>query len=205
MTINPKGQSYGQTRQTWIDKLTIKQRMHYTLKMVGTTNLSSKGEIHVLELGCGYQGSNLIELMKYYPEFRCLGIDRVVNPDTTSKNLSLLPGDITIWQPHNPADIVLSLAVIEHLPDPGQHLRMISQALKPGGIAVLTTPTPAAHALWSLLGKLHLIDTSAGNIHMLYLTKQGVKILADRAGLKVISQKLFEFGLNQIVLMEKLL
>ena len=205
MTINPKGQSYGQTRQTWADKLTIKRRMHHTLKMVGTANLSNKGEIHVLELGCGYHGSNLIELMKYYPEFRCLGVDRVVKPGSSTKNFSLLPGDITTWQPQNPADIVLSLAVIEHLPDPGQHLRMISQALKPGGIAVLTTPTPATHALWSILGKLHLIDTSAGNIHMLYLTQQGVKVLAEQTGLKVISEKLFEFGLNQIILLEKLL
>jgi hypothetical protein len=55
------------------------------------------------------------------------------------------------------------------------------------------------------LGKLHLIDTSAGNIHMLYLTRQGVKVLAEQTGLKVISQKLFEFGLNQIILLEKLL
>jgi len=33
MTINPKGHSYGQTRQTWIDKLTSKLRMHHTLQM----------------------------------------------------------------------------------------------------------------------------------------------------------------------------
>jgi len=58
---------------------------------------------------------------------------------------------------------------------------------------------------WSLLGKLRLIDTSAGNIHMLYLTQQGVKVLAEQTGLKVISKKLFKFGLNQIILMEKLL
>lgn len=38
---------------------------------------------------------------------------------------------------------------------------------------------------------------------MLYLTQQGVSHLAERAGLKIIRRKIFEFGLNQIVLMEK--
>lgn len=205
MTINSKGRSYGQTGQSWIDKATMKRRMHHTLQMVGTANLSNKGQTSVLELGCGYHGSNLIELLKHYPGFQCLGIDRVVKPGTNTMNLTLLSGDISTWIPQKEVDIVLSLAVIEHLPEPCQHLRLISQALKPCGFAILTTPAPATHTLWSLLRRLHFIDISEGNVHMLYLTRQGVKILAEQAGLKVISQKRFEFGLNQIFLMEKLL
>jgi len=38
---------------------------------------------------------------------------------------------------------------------------------------------------------------------MFHLTQQGVKVLAEHAGLKVISLKLFEFGFNQIVLIKK--
>ena len=203
MTIQEKGQSYGQSRQTWIDKLTIKQRMHHTLQMIDAAKLSRNDEKSVLELGCGYHGNNLIELVKHYPGFHCLGIDTVVNPDTGIKNIALLADDVTNWQPKNTLDFVLSLAVIEHLPDPGQHLRLISMALKPGGIAILSTPMPAAHALWSLMGKLRVIDTSEGNVHMLYLTHQGLSHMAEREGLKIIKRKIFEFGLNQIVLMQK--
>ncbi len=204
MTNQHKGQSYGQTRHSWIDKLTIKQRMHHTLQMIDAAKLSRNDEKSVLELGCGYHGGNLRELVKHYPAFQCLGIDTVVNSDTGVKNITLLADDVTTWQPKKSVDIVLSLAVIEHLPDPGQHLQLISKALKPGGIAVLSTPTPAAHALWSLLGKLHLIDTSEGNVHMLYLTRQGINYLAERERLKIIKRKVFEFGLNQIVLVQKL-
>ena len=203
MTNQEKGQAYGQTRQSFIDKLTIKQRMHHALKMIAVFKLSDIDERSVLELGCGYQGSNLIDLVRHYPCFQCLGIDKVVNADAGRNNITLLSDDITTWHPSNFFDIVLSLAVVEHLPDPSRHLRLIYQSLKPGGIAILSTPMPGAHASWSLLGKLRLIDTSTGNAHMLYLTQQGVNYLAEQAGLKVINQKLFEFGLNQIVLLEK--
>jgi 2-polyprenyl-3-methyl-5-hydroxy-6-metoxy-1,4-benzoquinol methylase len=203
MTIQGKGQSYGQTRQSWIDKLTIKQRMYQMLQMLGVVELSKNDKKNVLEFGCGYHGNNLIELIKHYPGFQCLGIDMVVNPDPSIKNITLLADDVTTWQPKNTFGIVLSLAVIEHLPDPAQHLQLISRALKPGGIAVLSSPTPDAHGLWLLLGRLRMIDTSAGNVHMLYLTQQGVNSLAEQTGLRIIRRKLYELGLNQIVLMEK--
>lgn len=187
-----------------MDTLTIKQRMRHTLQMIDVVKLSKNDEKSVLELGCGYHGRNLFELLKQYPAFQCLGIDKVVNSDIRIKNIVLLSDDMTSWQPPRTADIVLSLALIEQLPDPGQHLQLISEALKPGGIAVLYTPTPDAHALWSLLGKLNFIDTSEGNVHMLYLTQQGINYLAEREGLKMIKRKVFEFGLNQIVLVQKL-
>jgi hypothetical protein len=38
---------------------------------------------------------------------------------------------------------------------------------------------------------------------MLYLTHQSISCLAEQAGVKVIRRKIFELGLNQIVLMEK--
>lgn len=63
-----------------------------------------------------------------------------------------------------PFDLVTSVEVIEHLENPSAFLRSISRLLKPGGIAILTTPNVdnvAARIKFLLSGKIRAMDEMA--------------------------------------------
>ncbi|MCJ7696353.1 MAG: class I SAM-dependent methyltransferase [Anaerolineaceae bacterium] len=199
MMEKKKGISYGQSYLSLIDHITLHLRLKKVVKILkGIPNIETE-ELNVIELGCGYKGDNIQKLAKRYPKALFDGIDLQVNPETHRFGLNLISGDITNWQGSKQYDIVLSLAVIEHLINPLQHLQLIHQLLKPEGIAVLTSPTPESHFLWNVLKSLCLIDNSLGNEHIIYLTKRGIVQLSQKAGLRIAKLRNFEVGLNQIV------
>ena len=194
-----KTMSYGQSKLSLIDQIAASMRIKKVLGVIDAMPGIKAHQFDVLELGCGYFGKNLQVLANRYGNASFEGIDLIVTKEPKIPNLTLIPGDISTWQPEKQFDIVLSIAVIEHLLNPLQHLQLIYDLIKPGGFSILTTPTPASHFLWHKLELLHLIDSSVGNSHVLYLTKSGFFLLAKKAGLRILEQRSFELGFNQIV------
>ena len=93
----------------------------------------------VLDLGCG-SGHGTAALDGSAP--LVVGLDRV-RPDAANRraaacyvraDLNHLPLAASVF------DLVVSFQVIEHLEDPGDYLRGIARAVKPGGVALITTP-----------------------------------------------------------------
>jgi 2-polyprenyl-3-methyl-5-hydroxy-6-metoxy-1,4-benzoquinol methylase len=100
--------------------------------------------LRVLELGCG-TGWLCNELSRYG---ECLGVD--ISPLAIGAAKEAYPKlhfecvDLSDWRPTDTYDVVLSHEVIEHLRDQSAHAKVAFEALRPGGLFILTTPNAFA-------------------------------------------------------------
>lgn len=195
---------YGKHRQfVGLENFAIRKRLERAQGMVQRIRkVDSKKQLSILELGCGYWGRNLEALSNTYSEIEFAGVDLAVA--NGSNKFTLIQGDLTTWSPTQTFDGVLSLAVIEHLTNPEQHFILIANALKKGGLAGLTTPTPPSHLVLSTLAWLKIFDREEIADHQLYLTEAGLRASAEQAGLEVMTYEQFSMGMNQWLLMRKL-
>lgn len=96
-------------------------------------------EGRILDLGCG-TGYGTREIGAAHPHV--VGIDRIM-PDAESRETGarFLRADLN-GIPLEPAsfDLIVSFQVIEHLEDPSVYLEAIRSLLRPGGMALITTP-----------------------------------------------------------------
>lgn len=197
MVNNPQNNAvvYGQQALSWVDRLTIRRRIALARALIDQSRRAGQPVSTVIELGCGYHGTNLRLLSELYPEVTFCGVDLMVS-DQPIPRTQLEAADISQWQPAERYDVVLSLAVVEHLIEPLAHFDLIRRCLQPGGIALLTSPTPANHTVWSGLARLGLIHVAVDD-HKLYLTRAGIADLAAEAGLSLVQYRSFQAGLNQ--------
>lgn len=97
------------------------------------------GRGRVLDLGCG-SGYGVAELSR--PAQVTVGLDRIP-PDSRARDSEVLwvrgemPG---IPLTEGSFDLVVSFQVVEHLEDPTHYLNAIARLLRPGGVALLSTP-----------------------------------------------------------------
>lgn len=82
-------------------------------------------------------------------------------------------------------DLLVATAMIEHVPDSGAVMREIADSLRPGGIAVLTTPHPFWEHVATLVG--HLPDEQ----HFETLPLERLEALCLSAGLEVVESRRF--------------
>lgn len=126
---------------------------------------------HLVELGCAY-GFFLDEASCH---FTCAGLElsgpAVEACQQRGLAVSQGPADAFHISALGPADVVVMLDVIEHLPDPDSTLASVLSILKPGGILVITTgdwSSPLAKVMgrrWRLMTPpQHLFYFSPGNL-----------------------------------------
>lgn len=92
-----------------------------------------------LDLGCG-SGYGTAELAAQLPFV--IGVDRIwPDPDARVTDAHYLCADLRgIPLASDAFDLVVSFQVIEHLEDPGPYLGAIRRLVRPGGVALITTP-----------------------------------------------------------------
>jgi trans-aconitate methyltransferase len=193
--------SYGERRQfSAIERYAIGLRLQVVVDALQQLQQAHPGEaLRVLELGCGYRGNNLAYLKARYPEMDFTGVDLTIDEALLGQpGITLLAADLNDWQPEDEYDCVLSLAVAEHLLDLPKHFQLITECLAAGGVAILTSPTPPAHAVLSLLAWLNIFDKEEIQDHKLYLTGEGISALAGDAGLGVQTYRTFSLAMNQV-------
>ena len=104
----------------------------------------------------------------------------------------------------NEFDTVVLTAVIEHIFNLGVLGESIAQALRPGGRAVLTTPTPFGNDIVHRLGAaVGLFDRAAVDDHIVIFNRKRFEIFAGEFGLRLAEHRRFQLGCNQIAILEK--
>ena len=98
----------------------------------------------LLELGCGL--GDLLSLLQ--DDFACTGIDLIdYSIESTKRNAphaeahQMSADDLSAFE-QGAFSAVVALHLVEHLADPADVIRQVSQLLKPGGIFLFATPHP---------------------------------------------------------------
>ncbi len=205
MQTNSRDFSYGQNRRlSWLEKIAVARRLSFAIQELACLKGDSRSKLDVVEIGCGFHASNLRYLSQRYPEYRFTGVDLQVSKDAqVDGSLELIEADQFSWCAGPDFNMVLSLAVAEHLLEPQQHFELIAKSLSKNGVAVLTSPTPLAHMVLYILTRLRIFDRKECDDHKLYLTEAGIRSMAEKAGLKIKKFSYFQLGLNQVAVLER--
>jgi SAM-dependent methyltransferase len=103
---------------------------------------------HILEIGSGF-GQNVYYLSRKGKTWNIVGMD--INPDQVSDcnrffhkcgihNTVFRVGDVEIMDEQNSFDLIITVDLLEHVEHDEKAMKNIYEALKPGGVLLLTTP-----------------------------------------------------------------
>lgn len=166
---------------------------------------TSRGD-RVLDLGCG-----LTDLPARFPSY--VGCDR--NPLVLSEMRQRHPeAAFTSWDVDSgeppaevvagsPYDVILMLAILEHLPSPARALSRAAALLAPGGRVLATTPHPLGRLPLEAGARLGLLSRHADEEHEALLDRAALEKAAASAGLELTSYARFLAGLNQLVVLTR--
>lgn len=187
--------SHGQVKQYFLEEYLAKRRISKVAKSIPDQAI-------VCDVGCGYRGHLLFSLTNRLRHG--YGFDVAVDTSLNTDTITLQAADLNqhIPLPDNTADIVTSLAVLEHLSNRSQHLKEIYRILKPGGTLLLTTPTPRNKPLLEFLAfTLKVTDATEIADHKCYLTGQDLRAILQTAGFTdtQIKTNTWQLGMNNIV------
>lgn len=138
----------------------------------------------LLDVGCG--NAELLRLIDArYPGRSLTGVDLsdVVVADNSRQFRHMKFAACDVERQALPAgfDAVVCCEVLEHLDAPEEALKRVFDAVKPGGVAIITTPT----------GKVH--DTERHFGHVRHPTSREMHLMAERAGFVVDDIKVWGF------------
>lgn len=153
--------------------------------------LQSRPVPRVLDMGCA-EGRTLVEMSRLLPGSSFDGIeyskDLVDAAGTLPDYVRIWQGDITALPASISAesyDIVSALAVLEHLSFPVCAIKEAQRILKPGGIFVATSPSPAWDHFSVTLGLLK------GDDHVSDVNRSFLMGLVREAGLEPLQYRRF--------------
>jgi 2-polyprenyl-3-methyl-5-hydroxy-6-metoxy-1,4-benzoquinol methylase len=143
----------------------------------------------VLDVGCG-RGDFLRHVRSRRPDTRLVGIDQCPNSDP---DIEFLQGDALSLDIHDRFDVVVSLAVIEHVADCALFADRIRELTKPGGVAVVMTLNESS-LLYGLaragksVGIPLAFDRLYSSHHLHHFTRRSLRRLLESCGLIVSRQ-----------------
>jgi len=168
--------------------------------------------VSVADLGCGPKirayfamKKSGIKILNYF------GIDpliskQVVNEFAFYPSIKLVPKafDKKIPLADSSVDFIISLAVLEHIDHPELILQDIPRVLKKNGKAIITTPTPRAKGILEFFSyKLGIISRREIEEHQNYFMKEDLLSMIKSRHDIIVSHSYFEFGLNNLLVIEK--
>jgi 2-polyprenyl-3-methyl-5-hydroxy-6-metoxy-1,4-benzoquinol methylase len=160
----------------------------------------------VLDLGCG-----LTDLAAKLPSY--VGCDR--NADVLDEQRRRFPsGGFFEWDfglgaapaalsERGPFDVVLLLAVLEHVAWPGRVLGRAADLLATGGKAIVTTPHPLGRLPLEAGAALGLLSPHARDEHETLLGRAALEEAGRSAGLSLVLYRRFLLGLNQLAVFSR--
>jgi 2-polyprenyl-3-methyl-5-hydroxy-6-metoxy-1,4-benzoquinol methylase len=140
----------------------------------------------VLDVGCG-RGDLLRYLQKTRPDIHLTGIDFAPNQD---HSIRFLQGDVVTLDIRERFDVVVSLSVIEHVPDCVAFARRMGELTKPEGTTIVNTPNEAS-VLYAMgrtaraMGVSLVFNRLYSKHHLHHFTPRSLRTLLQSHGLKV--------------------
>lgn len=191
--------SFGKNKLSFLDKIIFSLRKNKIL-----SHLPEKTGV-VVDMGCGHDAALLRCLLRQKNIDRAIGVDISFDEDLQSDKLSLLRNNLNdiLDISDNSVDVVLSLAVIEHLEHPNKNLAEVYRILKPKGKLILTTPAPRARPVLEFMAyKLKIIDSAEIEDHKNYFSGEQLRKMLISVGFKDsnIRTKRFLSGLNNLII-----
>jgi 2-polyprenyl-3-methyl-5-hydroxy-6-metoxy-1,4-benzoquinol methylase len=175
------------------------------LRIAKIINMIPSGAV-VCDVGCGPEGRLLLALRDRISAG--YGFDNLVENRKIGKiTLQKLNFDSEkIPLEDSSADVVTSLAVLEHLDNPLFVLKEIFRILKPGGSLLLTTPTPAAKPVLEFLAyRVGLVSKREIDEHKHYFNRHELLEIMTQAGFELdnIKAEVFQIIFNNRVIAVK--
>jgi ubiquinone/menaquinone biosynthesis C-methylase UbiE len=132
------------------------------------------------------------------------GIDIVAQPQKFG-NATVIKGDLTkkIALPDSTATAVTMLAVLEHLPHPEKVVAEAYRMLKPGGVFLVTVPTPMSEPILEVMAKIGLVRDEMIEQHETYFTPELLKKICRHAGFRKAEVEIWELGVNTFLMATK--
>jgi len=137
---------------------------------------------------------------------RSMGIDPTLKAAVRVGGLPLLPGFFPRDMPAvAPFDVITLLAVLEHFPasEYGDLKRGCAQFLKPGGLLILTVPSPQVDRILAGLKFLRLIDGMSLEEHHGFDAGQTTAIFSGE-DFRPMRHVTFQLGLNHLFVFERI-
>lgn len=190
--------AFDSTKGSWFDRIIWSMRVKKVRRQLG------RPVDCIVDLGCGRTAPLLQELLRGGLASRAIGIDLDPSTDVNGSGLDVVRADLNavLPLPDSSADVVLSLAVIEHLTNPVLHLREALRILKPGGRLLLTTPSPRGKPVLEFLAfRLGVIDRTEIEDHKNYFDGAGLAQMLETAGFSAVGMRIgtFQLGMNNVV------
>ena len=175
-------------------KLTLFEPLFQELRIRQILPHLPRGGVFV-DVGCD-QPQVLIDRVSEEMEI-CIGLDIVVEPKKY-KNVKILHQDLQkkMKLPSTFADAVTLLAVLEHMKHPNEIVAECFRILKPGGVLLITVPSPASKPILDLFAILGLVRKEMIEQHANYFTTERLRALMEKTGFSKITVSLFELGCN---------
>lgn len=148
-------------------------------------NWIPKGGI-LVDIGCG-DSSLILNKICRSMDF-CIGVDEDISSEVLG-NVQLVQHDLKKKIPieSDLAHVVTMLASLEHMKFPQAIVQEVHRILKPGGVCLLTVPSPLAKPVLSLFSWLKLVDPHMISQHHTYFSKKELQDLFRRVGFRQIS------------------
>lgn len=154
------------------------------------------GDVLDIGFGSGHLAS------KVAPE-RYYGFE--TDPDAVARARAAFPKHTfsTTLPENRRFDRVISLAVIEHTPDPAAFLDTCARYLTPEGMILITTPNPTLEWLHGVAAFIGLLSPEAHEDHQSVVGRAALTTAAASVGLKVERFRYFMLGANQALVLSR--
>ena len=134
-----------------------------------------------------------------------LGIDPTLKTSSRFGSVPLIAGFFPDDMPSvEPFDVITMLAVLEHFPAAQYGALRVgcNKFLKPGGLLIITVPSPTVDQILKVLKALRLIDGMSLEEHHGYQVRQTASIFSPPE-FQLVRQARFQLGLNNLFVFQR--
>jgi len=189
------------TKKTKLKGILSPLLQHIRLKKISKIIKNDKS---ILDLGC--DNARLIDSLKSYSHY--VGIDN--NPEQieenktkyTDKKNRFFAADLEKINLHKKFDYIVLAAIIEHIHDEKKLGKILNQASHENTKILITTPLPHSDGILKVGAKMGIFSKESLDEHDKYYTEKELTKFGEDHGFNVVNYKKFEFGVNQICVLQ---